>query len=152
MKLIIDADACPVKESIIRIGEKNQLPVALIHSISHISKPIEGVEQIIVDNRSQAADLVIMNKVKKNDIVITQDYGLASVVLSKGAYALHHTGMQYTPENIDQLLFQRHISAKIRRGGGKTKGPKPFTAQDKEIFEQRLIQLIETIRGKGIIF
>ncbi|WP_025026016.1 YaiI/YqxD family protein [Caldalkalibacillus mannanilyticus] len=140
MKLIVDADACPVKDIIIEVGHSYQLPILMVCSYSHYSRPIAGVENIMVDNIAQAADMVIMNRVKAGDIVVTQDYGLASIVLAKGAMALHHTGKRYTTDNIDSLLFQRHVSAKVRRAGGKTKGPKPFTSEDKEKFRKVLIE------------
>jgi uncharacterized protein YaiI (UPF0178 family) len=143
MKIIVDADACPVKEIIIKVGKELDIPIMLVHSLSHVSHHSHDVEQIIVDNVSQAADMMIMNKAKKGDLLITQDYGLASIALGKGALVLHHGGMRYTDENINQLLFQRHLSAKIRRAGGKTKGPKAFTNEDRERFEHSLRNVLK---------
>jgi uncharacterized protein YaiI (UPF0178 family) len=145
MRIIVDADACPVKDIIVEIGQLYTLPILMVCSYSHYSQPVEGVERVLVDNVAQAADMVIMNRVKEGDVVITQDYGLASIVLAKGAIALHHTGKCYTHDNIESLLIQRHVSAKIRRGGGKTKGPKPFTFEDKERFREILKGVIRKI-------
>jgi uncharacterized protein len=72
----------------------------------------------------------------KGDIIVTQDYGLASLGLAKGCTVLHHTGYSYTNENIDQLLQSRYLSAMARKSGKRTKGPKPFTAEDKEKFKE----------------
>lgn len=143
-KIIIDGDSCPVKDIVIRVAKETSTPVLVVASIAHqMSFADENVSLITVDNIPQAADMQIINYTAKGDIVITGDYGLASVVLSKGAEALSPRGSVYTGANIDRLLFQRHIDAKIRRGGGRTKGPKAFTAEDKSKFEAALKQLIE---------
>ncbi|MFZ7103792.1 MAG: YaiI/YqxD family protein [Peptococcaceae bacterium] len=142
MKIYVDADACPVKDVIIEIAGEFSLPVTMVCSLSHYGSFVEGIEYIVVDNIPQAADIAIVNKVESGDILITQDYGLAALVLPKGVIALHHTGKRYTGENIDQLLLKRHIAAKIRRGGGKTPGPKAFTGEDKERFRQVLTKVV----------
>lgn len=142
MKLFIDADACPVKDIIIETGQAYDIPVVIVCSISHFSQFGEGVEKIIVDNVSEAADMAIMNNVKAGDVVITQDYGLAAMVLAKGCQTLHHSGLIYTNENIDQLLFKCHLHAKIRKSGGRHKGPKAFTDKDKDHFRQVLLRML----------
>ncbi len=96
-----------------------------------------------VDKGADAADFKIVQLIKKGDLLITQDYGLASLVLPKGVSVLHQLGYQYTKENIDGLLEQRYFSGQIRRKGGRTKGPKPFTDQDRTTFKQALIELVE---------
>ncbi|MDK2822598.1 MAG: uncharacterized protein PWP71_516 [Clostridia bacterium] len=146
MKIYVDADACPVKDIIIEVAREQQIPVIMVCSLSHYSDYKEDAEYIIVDNIPQAADITIMNKVKSGDIVVTQDYGLASLVLEKGAIALHHSGKRYTSENIDHLLFKRHLAVKIRRGGGKISGPKTFSKKDKESFRQALLKLVLQFR------
>jgi uncharacterized protein YaiI (UPF0178 family) len=70
-----------------------------------------------------------------NDIVVTQDYGLAAMILAKGASAIDQNGMRYTDKNIESLLEKRYIGQKIRRGGGRTKGPKKRTQEDNRKFE-----------------
>jgi len=92
------------------------------------------------------ADYKIMSMVNRGDIVITQDYGLASVLLGKGCYVIHHKGFRYTENNIDRLLSSRHASAQARRAGFRTKGPKAFTSEDREAFSKAFIQLIEQIK------
>jgi uncharacterized protein YaiI (UPF0178 family) len=64
-----------------------------------------------------------MSLLAADDIVVTQDYGLAAMVLGKGAQAANQNGLVFTNENIDKLLMERHVGAKVRRGGGRTKGP-----------------------------
>lgn len=143
MRIFVDADACPVKDSIVEVAHSYNVPVYMVCSLSHFSQFGEGVESIIVDNVSQAADMAIANKTKQGDVVITQDYGLAAMVLGKGCLALHHNGFRYTNENIDDLLFKRHLHSKIRRGGGKHKGPKAFSQEDKNRFKELLIKTVK---------
>jgi uncharacterized protein YaiI (UPF0178 family) len=83
-----------------------------------------------------------MKLAQARDIIVTQDYGLASLGLAKGCIVLHHKGFRYTNENIDQLLQTRYLSAMARKSGKRTKGPKPFTAEDREQFRQLFKQAI----------
>ena len=142
--IYIDADACPVKDIIISEGLARNIPVTLVTSISHFSTVEQppGVETIYVDNAAEAADYRIMRLVKKNDLLITQDYGLASLALAKGAIVIHHNGYQYTSDNIDRLLQERYLSAMIRKSGKRTKGPKPFTEENRTTFRTLLTEIL----------
>lgn len=146
MTIYIDADACPVKDIIISEGIAKNIPITLVTSISHFSTVEQppGVETIYVDNAAEAADYRIMKLVKKNDLLITQDYGLASLVLAKGAIVIHHNGYRYTPDNIDRLLQDRYLSAMVRKSGKRTKGPKPFTEENRSTFRLLLTEILST--------
>lgn len=136
MKIIVDADACPVKDVIFKETSHKNIPVILVSSLSHFSNQDvpDHVETIYVDAGRDAADFKIVALTKPGDIVITQDYGLASLLLPKGATVLHHKGFEYTDMNIDHLLSTRHMSAAIRQAGGRTKGPKPFSNEERRSF------------------
>ncbi|PGN58597.1 hypothetical protein CN978_27990, partial [Priestia megaterium] len=101
MKIYVDADACPVKDIIISEGTNAEIPVILVTSFSHFSNVEQpsGVETIYVDSGADAADYRIMKLAGKGDIIVTQDYGLASLGLAKGCAVLHHNGSSYTNEN-----------------------------------------------------
>jgi uncharacterized protein len=144
MKIYVDADACPVKDIIISEGTNAKIPVVLVTSFSHFSSAEQpaGVDTIYVDSGADAADYRIMKLVEKGDIIVTQDYGLASLGLAKGCTVLHHKGFTYTNENIDQLLQTRYFSAMARKSGKRTKGPKPFTTEDRENFRILLKKVI----------
>ncbi|MDF2859297.1 MAG: hypothetical protein K0Q87_5148 [Neobacillus sp.] len=144
MKIYIDADACPVKDIIISEGTKAEIPIILVTSFSHFSNAEQppGVMTIYVDSGAEAADYRIMKLAEKGDIIVTQDYGLASLALAKKCTVLHHKGYTYTNENIDQLLQTRYLSAMARKGGQRTKGPKPFTAEDREKFRELFKEVI----------
>ncbi|MFD0050036.1 YaiI/YqxD family protein [Actinomycetes bacterium NPDC127524] len=144
MKIYVDADACPVKDIIISEASDFEIQVILVTSFSHFSNAEQpsGVKTIYVDSGADAADYRIVKLVEKGDIIVTQDYGLASLGLAKGNIVLHHKGFRYTNENIDQLLQTRYLSAMARKGGQRTKGPKPFTAEDREQFRDLFKQII----------
>lgn len=144
LKIYVDADACPVKDITISIAQKAGITVVLVKSFNHFShtETVDGVETVYVDTGVDAADYKIMALTKKNDIIITQDYGLASLGLAKGCCVLHHKGFTYTNENIDRLLQFRHASAKERRSGKRTKGPKAMTEEDRLKFQQLLMKTI----------
>mgnify|MGYP001412448945 CR=1 FL=1 len=133
MKILIDADSSPVISEVISLAEKYGLQVILVSSIAHYSNEIypDFVEIVYVEKGADQADFKIVQLVNKGDIIITQDYGLASLLLPKDCYVLHHKGSQYTAKNIDQLLHNRHFSAMQRKSGQRTKGPKPFTKEDR---------------------
>ena len=136
MQVIIDGDACPVTDSVIELTKGTGIFVTIVRSFSHFSTVIQPqhVEIVYVDNGPEAVDYKIVQLAKSDAIVITQDYGLASLLLDKVAVVLHHSGKQFTYANIDRLLATRHAHAQYRRNGGRTKGPAKFTAQDKAGF------------------
>ncbi|WP_085993555.1 YaiI/YqxD family protein [Oceanobacillus senegalensis] len=145
MKIYVDADACPVKDIIIEEGLRAGKPIILVTSFSHYSseKQPQGVETIYVDTGADAADYRIMKLAEKGDIIVTQDYGLASLGLAKECTVIHHKGFFYTNNNIDQLLQTRYLSAMARKSGKRTKGPKPFTEEDRNKFKQRFIKILQ---------
>ena len=102
------------------------------------------MDAVYVDNGAEAADYRIMRLIKKDDVLVTQDYGLASLALAKGAIVLHQTGFRYSTENIDQLLQSRYLSAMQRKSGKRTKGPKAFTNEDREKFRALFIETISS--------
>ncbi|MDT2596172.1 YaiI/YqxD family protein [Enterococcus dongliensis] len=145
MRLIIDGDGSPVKDTTILVAEKYGIPVVIVTSIDHYSKKEypDFVRFIYVDRGSDSADFKIVSVIKPTDILITQDYGLASLTLAKAAHVLHQTGMEYTQMNIDALLTQRFIGSKMRQAKQRTKGPKPFTNVEREQFKEVLESLIQ---------
>lgn len=143
MKILVDADACPVKNIIIKIAKKYEIPVIMFIDTSHTLN--DGYSEVVtVDKGNDSVDIALINKVLKGDIVITQDFGVAALALPKGAKAINQNGLIYTDDNIDKLLFERHISKKIRRSGGKTSGPTKRTKQNDIMFENTFLDLIKS--------
>ncbi|NLK21439.1 MAG: YaiI/YqxD family protein [Epulopiscium sp.] len=143
MRIIVDGDSCPVIGIIDEIAKSYDLDVILFCSYCHVPKERLNIEYCIVDSEPQAVDLAIINCIKEQDVIVTQDYGLASLILSKGAKAISPKGNIYTNEEIDILLFNRYINSEIRRSGGRTKGPNKRTKKDDEKFKRNLKKLIE---------
>ena len=144
MRILVDADACPVKEIIVECAKKYDLPVIMFCDTSHIL--FDGYSEIVVvDKGADSVDIVIANRITKEDIAVTNDYGLASLILARSAKVLSANGLIYTSENIDKLLFVRHVSREVRKAKkGRTKGPSPRSAEDDENFRKSLIKLIES--------
>ena len=141
MQLWIDADACPVVDIAIRVAAKHGIEVVLVCDDAHWMQR-EGARTITVARGADSADLMLVNLVHKGDIVVTQDYGLAALCLARGAKALNQNGRIYDENNIDSLLGMRHISKKVRRAGGRMKGPPKRTKEQDEWFEQSLERLL----------
>ena len=142
MKILIDADGCPVVDITVRTARKYQKECIIICDTAH-SIYRDGAETIIVDKGADSADYRLVNLVNTGDIVVTQDYGLAAMCLSKQALILNQDGKRYSDENINGLLEFRAVSAKIRRSGGRTKGPSKRTPQQNADFERALEQLVQ---------
>jgi uncharacterized protein YaiI (UPF0178 family) len=140
--IIVDADACPVKKEIVAAALAFSVPVLMVASYDHRLQTERGVEIVQVDRSDQSVDLYILNRVKRGDIVITQDFGLASIALAKGALVLSNRGQRYDDGMIDFLMERRHEQAKLRRSGGKTKGPKAMTGEDRLRFQQKLTKVL----------
>ncbi len=141
MKILIDADGCPVVDIAVGAARKNGIECNIICDTAH-SIQREGAKTIIVDKGADSADFRLVNLVSRGDIVITQDYGLAAMCLSKCAIVINQDGKQYSEENISGLLEFRAVSAKIRRSGGRTKGMSKRTSQQDKDFEKSLIDII----------
>lgn len=142
MRIIVDADACPVKTEIFSIAAARGVAVVLIASMAHQMPSMPGVEVVAVDPEPQAADIAITNLARADDIVVTSDHGLACMVLGRRARPLGFRGERYTDDNIDGIMAQRHISAKARRGGTRQRGPRAFSDDDRARFRAALIALL----------
>lgn len=116
----VDADACPVqvRKIIERTARSNKLNLILYIDDSHQLYPAYGqVKQ--VSQGSDAVDYLLANQVEPGDIVVTQDYGLAALALSRRAKAIHPSGMIYNEHNIEQLLAERHMASVARAAGNR---------------------------------
>ncbi|WP_135546775.1 YaiI/YqxD family protein [Paenibacillus cymbidii] len=145
-KIIVDADACPVKSEIVQAATEFRVPVLMVASYDHRLQPREGVIVVQVDRSDQSVDLYIANKAAPGDIVVTQDFGLATIVLARRAIALSVRGQMYTDRTIDFLLERRHEQAKQRRSGKYGKGPRAFTEEDRANFLHRLTKVLASMQ------
>lgn len=144
MKIIVDADACPVKNIIKQIAIKYNIPVIMVCDTSHILND-DYCKVVTVDKFADSADIYIINHTQAGDLVITQDYGVAAMAIGKKAYAISNSGMEFNDENMDKLLFERFLNKKVRRAGQRTKGPSKRTEEDNLNFESGLLKILEII-------
>lgn len=144
MRIIIDGDACPSIPIIENIAKKYSVEVLIFCDFNHYIHSDYSVVKI-VDSGFQSVDMYVVNNTLKDDIVISQDYGVAAMCLPKKAYVINPKGYIYSEKNIDRLLEERHISQKIRRSGGRTTNPKKRSKEDDERLEYNLEKIIRKI-------
>lgn len=142
MKIYIDADGCPVVRNTLKIARKFDVSCVIVCDTAHRIE-LDGAETIVVSQGADSVDFRLVNLISSEDIVVTQDYGLAAMCLGKKAIVLHQDGKQYAEENISGLLEFRAIGKKIRRSGGRTKGMPKRTSQQDADFEKALIELLK---------
>lgn len=147
MKILVDADACPVVSIIEKIAKQNKIPCTLLCDTNHVMNS-DYSEVKIIGAGADAVDFALINLCKQGDIVVSQDYGVAAMALGKGAYPIHQSGKWYTNENIDQMLMERHLAKKARSGKNKQrlKGPSKRTDEDDRRFEESFIRLVNKVK------
>ena len=143
MTVLIDADGCPVTDIAICLCREFHISCLILCDTAHEFHR-DGADTLVFDKGADSVDYAIANRVRKNDLVITQDYGLASMCLSRGCRVLHQDGWEYTCDNIDALLLVRHESRKHRAAGGRFKGPKKRSTQQDHTFESALRSFLQT--------
>ena len=143
MTLYIDADACPVTRIAEQIAHRHGIACVLLCDTNHVLFS-EFSEVVTVGAGRDAVDIALINRCQQGDIVITQDYGVAAMALGKGCFCLHQSGMRFTEQNIDRLLFERAASTKARRSSSKNhiKGPRKRTKKDDEHFAAAFEKLL----------
>lgn len=142
MELFIDADGCPVTDIAIRLANQFDIPCTLLCDTAHQMER-RGAKTITVSKGADSVDYALVNLVHRGDLVVTQDYGLAAMCLSRGAVPVHQDGMVYTEDNIDGLLFFRAAAKKIRNAGGRLKGPSKRTKAQDRAFAETLTRLLQ---------
>ena len=149
MKILIDADACPVNRIVEAIAKEKNISLIFICDKNHVIRSEFG-DVVTVESGPDAVDFKIIEIGKKGDLVVTQDYGVAAMALGKNAYAIHQSGKWYTNENIDQMLMERHLNKKARRASRKNhlKGPRKRISEDDEHFRESFEKMIHMAMDK----
>lgn len=142
MKILIDADGCPVVDITVRTAQKHNIDCLILCDTSHVFERV-GATTLTFSKGADSVDFALVNRVSGGDIVVTQDYGLAAMCLSRNALVLNQDGLEYTEDNIDPMLLARHTARKIRSSGGRVKGPKKRTPEQDKAFEASLELLLE---------
>jgi len=139
--LYVDADACPVKDEISKVAHAYNINVIYVASYNHLSDNNKG-DWIIVDPDREATDLYIVNHVKSGNIVVTWDMGLAGLLTNRRVDVITPHGDVIEDEQIPEILHLRHLAKMERMANKHTKGPKPFTNEDRHRFTRGLTALI----------
>lgn len=142
MVIFVDADGCPVVQAASQTAKKYNVPIVIVKNYA-VEIEDSYAEIVTVDISSDSADYYIANRIEKNDIVVSQDYGLAAMCLAKGAFCINQNGMIIDSDNIDGILGRRHLNQKLRREQKiytKFKKRNPHSNED---FRESLIKLIE---------
>ena len=149
MRIFVDADACPVVKIIEKIAKKYSVGVTLLCDTNHILQSNYS-EVRIIGAGADAVDYALVNMLKKGDVAVTQDYGVAAMVLTKGGFCIHQSGRIFTDDNIGGLLMDRHLAKKARMSNSKhhIKGPKKRTNDDDKRFEEAFEKLISELSNK----
>lgn len=143
MHLFIDADGCPVKKETYHVAKRYQLQVFVVAN-AWISIPKEElIELVIVNDQFDAADDWIVDRIDRNDVVITSDIPLASRCLQKAARTIDPKGRVFDQDSIGNALANRELAAFMREIGEKSGGPAPFQSADRSRFLQNLDNLIQ---------
>ncbi len=146
LDLLVDGDACPVKEEIYRLALRHDLKVYVV-SHGPLRLPARGrVERVRVKPALDAADDWIAEHAAEGDIVVTSDIPLAARCLARGARVLAPDGHEFTGDSIGDALARRELMDQLRQMGLASSGPKPFSAADRSRFLSKLGEAIQAIR------
>ena len=142
VRILIDADACPVKEEVYRVAWRREVPVKVV-SNQRIRVPDHPlVQRVLVSDAFDAADDWIADQADERTVVITGDILLADRCLKQGATVIGPNGKRFTSASIGGAIATRAIMADLRAGAGVTGGPAPFSRADRSRFLQALDQAL----------
>jgi len=142
MRILVDADACPVKDEVIQVAKSNQFEVIYFVDVNHELKN-DYASIVVCDQGADSVDLALINQMTEKDIVISQDYGVATLAIGKGGYVLLPSGKELNKDNIDMHMFERHISREQRRKGKRGTKHKKRNSDDNVRFKESLESLIK---------
>ena len=150
IRILVDADACPVKDEVYRVAYRREVPVRVV-SNSYLRLPAHPlVERVVVSDKFDAADDWIAEAAGANTVVITADILLADRCLKAGATVIGHNGKPFTGASIGSAIATRAIMADLRVGAdGMTGGPAPFAKADRSRFLQALDEVLVRLGREG---
>ena len=149
MEIYVDADACPVKDEIVRVAERHSAPVHIVSNSWMRLPNSKLVQRVVVEEGPDVADDWIAEHIGQGDIVVTADIPLASRCLKAGAKALGPSGKPLDDNNIGMAMAMRELMSDLR-DTGEVRGNNPaFSKQDRSQFLQTLEQVVQDIlRGR----
>lgn len=143
----VDADSCPVQKEIVHVSEFYGWKPRFIATINHFRSDLEGQEWTFLDHGSQTVDLYIINHVKSEEIVVTQDLSLAVLLTSKGVYVLTPRGKLVTEDDAVHIMDSKYLRQQTMKKKKKWKGPAAFKNEDRQRFMQQLKKIMSNHEG-----
>ncbi|MCW1429829.1 YaiI/YqxD family protein [Novosphingobium sp. JCM 18896] len=149
LRILVDADACPVKEEIYKVAFRHEVPVTIV-SNSPIRVPQHAlIDRMVVSDGFDAADDWIAERADAGAVCITADILLADRCLKAGAVVIAPNGKPFTTASIGSAIATRAIMADLRAGGEQLGGPAPFAKADRSRFLSALDEaLVKLKRGR----
>lgn len=149
--LYIDADACPVKSEAERVATRHGLRMYVVSNGGLRPSQNPLVENVIVDQGADVADMWIADRCGPGDVVVTGDIPLAAKCIEAGARVLRHNGERFTEANIGQQLAMRDLMADLRAANplGAGGGGKPFSKSDRSRFLDALERELRAAKTQG---
>ncbi len=146
MRIVVDADACPVKDQVYRVAARYDLPVLLVANSPMRIPERPGVELVVVPGSFEVVDDWIADHVEPGDVVATADLLLAGRVVDRGAASVDFRGKEFTADALGGLLASREVAQYLRGGGVYTGGPPPFSVRDRGRFAAKLDEVVNRLR------
>ena len=143
-RIFVDADACPVKDEVLRVAERHNLEVIIVSNSGMRPSRNPMVRQVVVPQTPDAADDWIAEHIEPDDICITADIPLASRCIKIGGTALHSNGKPFTTESIGMALAMRDLMQQLREAGDVKGTNPPFTKEDRSRFLRALEEAIQS--------
>lgn len=148
MQILIDGDSCPVIPEAIKVASEFNIRPTVFSDTSHIIINPD-VDSVTVDKGADSADFAVLSRCGKGDLVITNDYALAALCLSKKAFVLRTDGTEFNDFNIDIMLESRYIAKKIRSSGGRLPKIKKRTKEDDGRFTLAMREILVREQKSG---
>lgn len=149
VRILVDADACPVKDEIYKVAWRREVPVTLVSNTPFRIPQHPLITRVIVSDGFDAADDWIAERADAAALVVTADILLADRCLKAGATVLAPTGKPFTTASIGGAIATRAIMADLRAGGEQIGGPKPFAPTDRSRFLQTLDTALAQLQRRG---
>ena len=152
LRILVDADACPVKEEVYRVALRHVAAVVIVSNSAMRILDHPLVSRMVVSDSFDAADDWIAEACDAASVVITADILLAERCLKAGAVVLAHNGKPFTSGSIGSAVATRAIMADLRAGGDIIGGPPPFGKADRSRFlsslDEALVRLARSANGR----
>ena len=147
LKILVDADACPVKDEIYKVAWRREVPVTVVSNAWLRVPDHPLIERVVVSDQFDAADDWIVEHSSERTIIVTGDILLADRCIKQGATVIAPNGRPFTSASIGGAVATRAILADLRAGAGVTAGPPPFGKADRSRFLQALDSALVRLGG-----